>query len=260
MPTFLFDSIVFGPVNSRRLGISLGINLLPVTRKVCSFNCIYCECGWTPGKPKPGEMLPSRYEVYEALRNKLSEMKDQGKAPDVITYAGNGEPTLHPDFAGIIDDSLALRDEFFPDAKVSVLSNGSMLRRKSVREALKKVDQNMLKLDSALADTVRQLNQPHVKTDLGKFEDYAREFDGRFIIQTLFVRGECDGRTVDNTTEEEITAWLQAIARLRPQQVMIYTIHRDTPLGNNLRKVPVNELNAIARRVNRLGIATSVSG
>ena len=260
MPTFLFDSIVFGPVNSRRLGISLGINLLPVTRKVCSFNCIYCECGWTPGKPEPGELLPSRHEVYEALRNKLSEMKDQGKAPDVITYAGNGEPTLHPDFAGIIDDSLALRDEFFPDAKVSVLSNGSMLRRKSVREALKKVDQNMLKLDSALADTVRQLNQPHVKTDLGKFEDYAREFDGRFIIQTLFVRGECDGQTVDNTTEEEITAWLQAIARLRPQQVMIYTIHRDTPLGNNLRKVPVNELNAIARRVNRLGIATSVSG
>lgn len=260
MPTFLFDSIVFGPVKSRRLGVSLGINLLPVTRKVCSFNCIYCECGWTPAKPMPGEKLPSRPDVYDALRKKLSEMKTQGMTPDVITYAGNGEPTLHPDFAGIIDDSIALRDEFFPKAKVSVLSNGSMLHRKSVREALKKVDQNMLKLDSALPDTVKTLNQPNVKTSLAGFEEYIKDFDGRFIIQTLFVRGECDGRPVDNTTEDEITAWLDAIARLRPQQVMIYTIHRDTPLGNNLRKVPVNDLNAIARRVNELGIATSVSG
>ena len=260
MPTFLFDSIVFGPVSSRRLGVSLGINLLPVSRKVCSYNCIYCECGWTPGETGPAERLPSRREVYDALRKKLSEMKEKGKAPDVITYAGNGEPTLHPAFAGIIDDSIALRDEFFPEAKVSVLSNGSMLHRKSVREALKKVDMNMLKLDSALPDTVMQVNQPHVRVELSRFEELVSDFEGRFIIQTLFVRGDCDGHSVDNTTEEEIAAWLDAIARLRPRQVMIYTIHRDTPLGNNLRKVPVNELNAIARRVNHLGIATSVSG
>jgi len=187
-------------------------------------------------------------------------MKEKGKVPDVITYAGNGEPTLHPAFAGIIDDSLALRDEFFPAAKVSVLSNGSMLHRKSVREALKKVDMNMLKLDSAIPGTVMQMNQPHVKVDITRFEELVKDFDGRFIIQTLFVRGESDGRPVDNTTEEELAAWLEALARLRPQQVMIYTIHRDTPLGNNLRKVPVNELNAIARRVSALGISTSVSG
>jgi wyosine [tRNA(Phe)-imidazoG37] synthetase (radical SAM superfamily) len=260
MPTFLFDSIVFGPVSSRRLGVSLGINLLPVSRKVCSYNCIYCECGWTPGETGSAEKLPSRREVYDALRKKLSEMKEKGKAPDVITYAGNGEPTLHPAFAGIIDDSLALRDEFFPSARVSVLSNSSMLHRKSVREALKKVDMNMLKLDSAIPGTVKQLNQPHSRVDIGRFEELVKDFDGKFIIQTLFVRGECDGRPVDNTTEEEIAAWLEAVARLRPQQVMIYTIHRDTPLGNNLKKVPVSELNAIARRVNELGIATSVSG
>ena len=260
MATFLFDSIVFGPVSSRRLGVSLGINLLPLSRKVCSFNCIYCECGWThTGKGKK-EALPSRTEVYEALRNKLSEMKKQGKAPDVITYAGNGEPTLHPEFASIIDDSVALRNEFFPDARISVLSNGSMLRRKSVRDALKKVDMNILKLDSALPDSVRQINQPHVKTDLVSFEKYAREFEGNFIIQTLFVRGECDGHPVDNTTEQEIAAWLSALERLHPGQVMIYTIHRDTPLGNSLRKVPVSELNAIAQKVNEMGIATSVSG
>ena len=260
MATFLFDSIVFGPVSSRRLGVSLGINLLPVSRKVCSFNCIYCECGWTPGKPDKKEPLPSRKEVYEALRKKLSEMREQGQAPDVITYAGNGEPTLHPDFALIIDDSVALRDEFFPAAKVSVLSNGSMLRRKSVRDALKKVDMNILKLDSVLPGTVALLNQPNMTVDIDLFEKHVKDFGGRFIIQTLFIRGECDGRKVDNTTPVEINAWLNTLERLRPQQVMIYTIHRDTPLGNSLRKVPVSELNAIAVKVNELGIATSVSG
>jgi wyosine [tRNA(Phe)-imidazoG37] synthetase (radical SAM superfamily) len=260
MANFLFDSIVFGPVSSRRLGVSLGINLLPVSRKVCSYNCIYCECGWTPGKPGKKEALPSREAVYEALRKKLSEMKGKGQAPDVITYAGNGEPTLHPGFASIIDDSVALRDEFFPGAKISVLSNGSMLPRKSVRDALKKVDMNILKLDSALPGTVMQLNQPHVTVDIERFEKYVKDFNGRFIIQTLFVRGECDGRKVDNTTAGEITAWLSALDRLRPQQVMIYTIHRDTPLGNKLIKVPVSELNTLARKVNELGIATSVSG
>ncbi len=260
MATFLFDSIVFGPVSSRRLGVSLGINLLPVSRKVCSYNCIYCECGWTPDMTVTREKLPSRKAVYDALRAKLSEMKQKDKAPDVITYAGNGEPTLHPAFAGIIDDSVALRNEFFPGARVSVLSNGSMLHRKSVRDALKKVDMNILKLDSAIPGTVQQLNKPHVKVDPENLEKHTADFDGKFIIQTLFVRGECDGRKVDNTTPDEIAAWLEALSRLRPQQVMIYTIHRDTPLGNSLRKVPVSELNAIARRVSEMGIATTVSG
>jgi wyosine [tRNA(Phe)-imidazoG37] synthetase (radical SAM superfamily) len=206
------------------------------------------------------EKLPSRKAVYDALRAKLSEMKQKDKAPDVITYAGNGEPTLHPAFAGIIDDSVALRNEFFPGARISVLSNGSMLHRKSVRDALKKVDMNILKLDSAIPGTVQQLNKPHVKVDPENLEKHTADFDGKFIIQTLFVRGECDGRKVDNTTPDEIAAWLEALSRLRPQQVMIYTIHRDTPLGNSLRKVPVSELNAIARRVSEMGIATTVSG
>jgi wyosine [tRNA(Phe)-imidazoG37] synthetase (radical SAM superfamily) len=260
MPTFLFDSIVFGPVRSRRLGVSLGINLLPVSRKVCSFNCIYCECGWTSAGSAGSASMPSRSAVYEALRIKLSEMKQQGKAPDVITFAGNGEPTLHPVFSSIIDDSVALRNEFFPEAKVSVLSNGSTLRRRSVREALKRVDMNILKLDSALAGTVARLNQPRGRVSLARFEKYVKDFEGKFIIQTLFVRGECNGQHVDNTTPEELDAWLEAVSRLRPQSVMIYTIDRDTPLGNNLRKVPGSELNAIAARVQALGISTSVSG
>ena len=260
MSTFLFDSIVFGPVRSRRLGVSLGINLLPVSRKVCSFNCIYCECGWTSGTGGGSSALPSRLEVYEALRKKLSEMKEQGKAPDVITYAGNGEPTLHPDFAAIIDDSVTLRNEYFPEARISVLSNGSTLRRRSVREALKRVDMNILKLDSAIPSTVKRLNQPRRDADLAKFEQYVKDFGGRFIIQTLFVRGECNGEAVDNTTPEETDAWLEVIGRLQPQSVMIYTIDRDTPLGKSLKKVPLAELEALAGRVMAVGISTSVSG
>ncbi len=261
MPTFLFDSIVFGPVRSRRLGVSLGINLLPVDRKVCSYNCIYCECGWTSGAGGiRSSALPSRASVHEALRIKLAEMKELGTAPDVITYAGNGEPTLHPDFAAIIDDSVALRNEYFPQARISVLSNGSTLHRRTVREALKKVDMNILKLDSAIPSTVQSLNQPRRTTDLARFERYVKDFEGGFIIQTLFVRGECNGETVDNTTEDELNAWLEAVGRIRPQSVMIYTIDRDTPMGNSLKKVPVAELNAIAARVRELGISTSVSG
>jgi wyosine [tRNA(Phe)-imidazoG37] synthetase (radical SAM superfamily) len=259
MSTFLFDSIVFGPVRSRRLGASLGINLLPVDRKVCSFNCIYCECGWTPAA-RNRSPLPSRKEVYEALEKKLAEMKDHDSSPDVITYAGNGEPTLHPDFPGIIEDSLALRDRFFPMAKIAILSNGTGLHRASVREALKKADMNILKIDSAFPETIRKLNQPHARYDLQAFEKYVIDFDGRFIIQTMFVRGEYLGESIDNSVPAEVDAWLKVIERLRPQSVMIYTIERDTPLGRNLRKVPLNELKAIAARVEAMGIHASVSG
>ena len=186
-------------------------------------------------------------------------MREHGKKPDVITYAGNGEPTLHPDFKGIIDDSISLRDEFFPAAKISVLSNGSNIHRKKVREALMKVDMNILKLDSAFPETVKRLNQPRRKYDPEALARNVRDFDGKFIIQTLFIRGEYNGEIIDNTTLAEVNAWLAEIDKLRPQSVMIYTIERDTPLGNNLKKVPVAELNAIAALVNALGIPASVS-
>ncbi|MCI0523073.1 MAG: radical SAM protein [Bacteroidales bacterium] len=260
MPTFLFDSIVFGPVRSRRLGVSLGINLLPADRKVCSFNCIYCECGWTTCTTGTSGSLPLRSEVREALRKKLSEMKARGEKPDVITYAGNGEPTLHPDFSGIIDDSIALRDELFPEARISVLSNGSAIHRKPVREALMRVDMNIQKLDSALASTRERLNQPNNRYDYEEFKRWLVEFKGRFIIQTLFVRGSYQGEVIDNTTPEEIEAWLAELASLRPASVMIYTIERDTPLDNELKKVPLSDLKAIAARVTQLGIPVSVSG
>ena len=160
MATFLFDKIVFGPVKSRRLGVSLGINLLPIHRKVCNFDCVYCECGLNMTGTSVDEKLPTREMVSTALRQKLEEMKTKGEAPDVITFAGNGEPTIHPQFAGIIDDTIALRNTYFPSAKISVLSNSTMLHKQDVVEALLKSDQRILKLDSGLESSINQINQP----------------------------------------------------------------------------------------------------
>jgi wyosine [tRNA(Phe)-imidazoG37] synthetase (radical SAM superfamily) len=260
MPTFLFDKIVFGPVKSRRLGVSLGINLLPTTRKVCNFNCIYCECGWTESKGVSNERLPTRKEVYRALDRKLAEMKEKQQAPDVITYAGNGEPTMHPEFPGIIDDSISLRDKYFPDAKIAVLSNSTAITKPEIREALLKVDQNILKLDSAFDLTVQVHNQPRMNIKVEKLVKELQLFKGRLILQTLFIRGSFNGRRIDNTTPEEIDAWLKAIKMIRPSEVMIYTISRDTPNSGQLEKVPASELKRIASLVNELGIETHVSG
>jgi wyosine [tRNA(Phe)-imidazoG37] synthetase (radical SAM superfamily) len=260
MPTFLFDSIVFGPVKSRRLGVSLGINLLPANRKICNFNCIYCECGWTGKSDTSGEDLPSRKEVYEALEKKLSSMKKKNQEPDVITYAGNGEPTLHPEFPGIIDDSIILRDKYFPDARIAVLSNSTAISKPQIRRALLKVDQNILKLDSAFDLTVKIHNQPRIDVRVDDIIKGLKGFRGQLIVQTLFLRGTYRGKRIDNTTQEEIDAWLKAIKKINPSEVMIYTISRDTPGRGNLSKVPMDELKRIAVLVNKTGIKTLVSG
>jgi wyosine [tRNA(Phe)-imidazoG37] synthetase (radical SAM superfamily) len=207
MATFLFDKIIFGPVKSRRLGVSLGVNLLPETKKLCNFNCIYCECGWTPQTQKTESYLPSRREVYEALNKKLSWMKERNTPPDVITFAGNGEPTLHPDFPGIIDDSIELRDRYFPEAEIAVLSNSTTITLPHVKEALLKVNKNILKLDSAFDLTVRIHNQPRVNVRVKELIENLKGFNGRLLIQTLFVRGSYNGKVIDNTTPEEVDAW-----------------------------------------------------
>jgi wyosine [tRNA(Phe)-imidazoG37] synthetase (radical SAM superfamily) len=260
MGTFLFDEIIFGPVKSRRLGVSLGINLLPTKRKICNFNCLYCECGWTKTADKIPGHLPGRKDVFEALDLKLSEMKDLVQKPDVITYAGNGEPTLHPEFPGIIDDSIALRDKYFPGAKIAVLSNATTISDPLIKAALLKVDMNILKLDSAFDTTVNIHNQPLVKINVEKLINNLAAFNGKLIIQTLFLRGVYHDRVIDNTTHEEIDAWLKAIEKIKPSEVMIYTISRDTPPeGGQLNKVPARELREIASMVENLGIKTQVS-
>ncbi len=254
--TALFHDVIFGPVRSRRLGLSLGVNLLPTAAKLCNFNCIYCECGWsTPGKGR----FNSRDDVGRLLGEKLREMAVAGECPDVITFAGNGEPTTHPDFEAIIDDTLRLRDEICPGSKVSVLSNATMIGRESVRRALLRVDNNILKLDSAFDDTVRLVDDPQGGYSVAETVANMKLFEGRLIIQTMFLRGEYAGRRVDNATPREVDAWLELVREVAPRQVMIYTIDRDTP-APDLEKVPVEELRAIAARVEALGIPTSVAG
>jgi wyosine [tRNA(Phe)-imidazoG37] synthetase (radical SAM superfamily) len=259
MATFLFDKIIFGPVRSRRLGNSLGINLLPSDNKWCSFNCIYCECGWTSVGPYYREGYPPRPVIREELEKKLLLMRSGNELPDTITFAGNGEPTLHPEFAGIIADTLDLRNLYAPDASIAVLSNGTMLDDPDVFKALERVDQSILKIDSAREETMRLLNQPGEGFSLKRLVANIRRFNGRFVLQTLFVRGTYNGTEVDNTSPEELKLWLGLVKSLNPRQVMVYTIARDTPaLG--LEKIPETKLHEIALSVKKMGIDVQVSG
>lgn len=253
----LYDNFIFGPIHSRRLGLSLGINLLPIDCKLCSFNCIYCECGWTLGGQKP--RFNDKKAVLAMLESVLGNMVEAGTPPDVLTFAGNGEPTMHPDFEEIVDGVIALRDRLCPNAKVSVLSNATMLHRESVRRALGRVDNPILKLDSAFDKTAQLIDKPLGNYSVQNVVEQMKLFGGRCIVQTMFLRGEFEGQRVDNATEEEISAWLKLIEEIAPRSVMVYTIDRDTP-APNLEKVPIEELRAIAERVRALGIECSVAG
>lgn len=259
MSTILFSEIVFGPVHSRRLGSSLGMNLLPYDGKVCNFDCIYCECGLNEDF-RTRTKLPTRENTRDALKDKLISLKKEGTKIDVITFAGNGEPTMHPEFAGIIDDTIALRNEYYPEADISVLTNGVTVGKEDVFEALKKVESPVLKLDSAFDETVRIINRPNspAYTVANQVKLYHR-FEGNFILQTMFIKGTFKGQTIDNTTEEEVSAWLKLLEELKPRDVMIYTIDRETPT-KGLEKVSVEVMRKIADRVEKLGIRTSVSG
>ena len=259
MSTFLFDQIIFGPVKSRRLGISLGVNLMPTDSKVCSFDCIYCECGWTPKKREQKAQLPTREMVKQKMEEKLAEMVENNELPDVITFAGNGEPTLHPDFEGIIDDTIELRNKLTPKARIAVLSNATMLHKPAVVRALLKVEDNIQKLDSAFEETVRKIDCPTSRFKLSDVVENLKAFNGKVIIQTLFLRGNHKGEVIDNTTETELLAWLELVKEIKPSQVMIYTIDRDTPAAG-LEKVKLGELHQIAERIKEIGFNVQVSG
>lgn len=251
--TILFHSTIFGPIHSRRLGTSLGINLMPADGKICSFDCLYCEAGFnSQGAGRAG--LPSREKVRTDLESKLLEMKNDGIAPDVITFSGNGEPTLHPEFAGIIDDTLELRDRYFPNAKVSVLTNSTRIFTPEVADALERVDNNILKLDSAIDSTMRLINRPNDPSfTVEKVIDALRRFKGTGIIQTMILRGEHNGISVDNTTDKEIDALIEAYRIIQPREVMIYSLDRSTP-EEKLQKVEKPELDRIAARIREAGI------
>ena len=255
--TSLYDNIIFGPVRSRRLGLSLGVNLLPVDSKLCNFDCIYCECGWNEDHPGR-RRFNSREDVRELLAKTLRRMVDEGEVPDVITFAGNGEPTMHPDFEDIIADTIALRDQICPQAKVSVLSNATQIHREDVRRALLRVDNNILKLDSAFDATVQLINKPQGSYSVERTVELMKLFEGKMILQTMFLRGEYLGQRVDNTTEKEVKAWLDIVEQIRPRQVMIYSLDRDTPC-QTLEKVEKEELQKIAARLQERGFNCSVA-
>lgn len=253
----LFNELIFGPIHSRRLGLSLGVNLLPIDAKICSFDCIYCECGYnTTMKESP---MPSRDDVRETLEAKLIEMKSEGQVPDVITFAGNGEPTLHVDFEGIIDDTIALRNTYCPTAKVSVLSNSTRIHKPNVFRALNKVDNNILKFDSAIDRTMKIMNCPVGKLmNVAWLVEHLSEFKGKLIIQTMFLRGEFKGEAFDNTTVEEVQAWLNAMEIIHPEQIMMYSLDREAPT-KTLQKISTEEMNVIACLARERGFEVSVA-
>lgn len=258
MVTILFHSTIFGPIHSRRLGVSLGVNLSPNDGKICSFDCIYCEAGYnSQGAGTTG--FPNREEVKRLLEEKLSEMNAKGECLDVITFSGNGEPTLHPDFAGVIADTLALRDKYFPHVKVSVLCNSTRLHKPEVVEALLRVDNNILKLDSAITETMRLIDQPGSPDfTVERLLPQLEAIGDKCIIQTMMLRGSHDGKIVDNTTEDEVAALEEAYKRIRPREVMLYSIDRTTP-ESNLQKVSREDLESIAERWRKAGIIVQVS-
>lgn len=255
--TALYPQIVYGPVRSRRLGLSLGVNLLPLEAKLCTFDCIYCECGWN-GDNSGSRRFNDCEQVAAALESALVAMAAEGQLPDVVTFAGNGEPTMHPDFEAIIEDTIALRDKYAPSAKISVLSNATQLHREDVVRALCRVDNNILKIDSLDEDMARLINKPCCNYSVAKVVEQLKAFEGRVIVQTMFLRGEYDGKIVDNTTEPQIAAWLEAVRAIAPESVMVYSIARDTPC-KTLQKVEREELEQIAERVRALGITCSVA-
>lgn len=252
--TVLYPSPIYGPVHSRRLGLSLGINLMPADGKYCTFDCLYCECGFNADH-RTRSPYPSREEVAHALEKQLIKMHNEGEHPDVLTFAGNGEPTSNPHFAEIIDDTVRLRNKWCPQAKISVLSNATFTGREKVREALMKVDNNILKLDTVSQEYILRVDRPTQPSyDVAKIIENMKWFRGHVIVQTMFMKG--DG--TDNTGDEYVAPWLEAVKDIKPSAVMVYTIDRETP-DKKLQKATREELDSIRDRVIAAGIPCTAS-
>ena len=258
MTTVLYKSPIYGPVRSRRLGISLGINLMPDDGKCCTFDCVYCECGFN-ATHIPSHRRPTRMEVSESLGSCLLKRHEQHLPLDDISFAGNGEPTSHPQFAQIVDDTIRLRDKFFPHATVSVMSNATFTGKEEVRNALNRLDNNIQKLDTVPPDYIRTVDRPVSPLyDVDNIVDNLKKFNGNVIIQTMFMKGTANGKDVDNTGATYVMPWLDALKEIKPKQVMIYTIDRETP-DKELQKATPIELDSIRNQVLALGIPCTVA-
>ena len=250
----LQKGIIYGPVNSRRLGRSLGINILPSNRKVCPFNCVYCQYGWTKVHTRQANHLsdlPSAKEVREALKKELKAMAVQ---PAYITFSGNGEPTVHPDFAQIVEEVTALRDKLAPEAKTAILSNSALAADLSRREALLELDVRIMKLDCGLAEIFKIYNQPCNGVELEDITDGLAKLSelSDIAIQALLSSGPAG-----NLSSQNIIAWIERLKRIRPSSVQLYTLDRGYP-ASNLKPAAKEELNLIKAQVQEAGISISV--
>lgn len=255
--SILFNDIIFGPLKSRRFGSSLGINLLPSSYKYCTFNCIYCECGWSKKQGQLKHELFKREDVKKALISKLTELSDKKQLPDNITFAGNGEPTLHPQFEDIINDTIEVRNELSPNSKITVLTNSSLLHKPEVNKALGKIENPVLKLDCGTEEMFQRINNAPVTLSLQRIIDNLVVFKGNKIIQSIFLRGTHKGNDIDNTSANEIELWLSHLIRIKPNSVMIYSIARRPPL-DTIERIPKEELELIAIKVRKLGFKAEV--
>ena len=250
----LREEVVFGPIHSRRLGSSLGINLLPEKGKICNFDCIYCECGWN-SDGRDDTVLPTAARVREALEKKLQEVVAEGIAIDSITFSGDGEPTLNPEFPQIVDDTLALRDRYIPKAKVSVLSNATRVHIPEIFNALRKIDKPILKIDAPTNEKIAIINRPAPGYDVARVIEALRGFNGDFILQTMFLRTE----EFDSSKPEMLDKWMKIVRELRPREIMVYTIDRPTP-ASGLQKFSVEEMRTLVSPLLDEGFKIQICG
>ncbi len=248
------EETVFGPIRSRRLGDSLGINLLPEKGKICSFDCIYCECGWNKDG-RNDTRLPSAEKVRNDLETKLKQCQVNQINIDSITFSGDGEPTLNPEFPQIIDDTIRLRNQYYPNSKITVLSNATRVHLPEVFNALRKVDNPTMKIDAPTNDLIEKINHPAPGYDINKVVEALKQFNGDFILQTMFLKS----KDFDSSSPEVLNGWMDIVRLLRPREVMVYTIDRPTP-EEGLQKFTVGEMRRLVQPLIDEGFMIQIKG
>lgn len=249
----LFHDIIYGPIKSRRFGYSLGMNLLPDKSKICSYNCIYCECGWNPEKPQ-GEFV-DKYLFFQALEQKLISLTESHRPLDVLTYAGNGEPTLHPDFPEIVFKTIELRNKYFQQKEIVLLTNGSTISSPHIQDIILQIEKPVIKLDSAIENTMKAINLPSPHFNLHQYLDCLYGLKDKIYLQTMFLKGNHHGINIDNTTEKEIDALIEQYLKIQPKAVMLYSLDRIPPLSS-LSKIDSETIQHIAKKIENAGIKT----
>ena len=248
------EEVVFGPIRSRRLGSSLGINLLPEKGKICNFDCIYCECGWNKDG-RDDTVLPTAEKVRKALEAKLLQCKAGGIPIDSITFSGDGEPTINPEFPQIIDDTIRLRNQYYPNSKITVLSNATMVHKPEVFAALRKVDNPTMKIDAPTNELIERINHPASGYDIHRVVEALKQFNGDFILQTMFLKS----KDFDSSSPEVLNGWMDIVRTVHPREIMVYTIDRPTP-EEGLQKFTVEEMRTLVKPLLDEGFVIQIKG